>query len=67
MFWALRDCGAPASSLVYNHVQHGDFVTAWRPVPELHAAVHADTGDLPEFGADLVDIVTGRVGVDYMR
>lgn len=66
MFWALHDCGAPAKSLVYNSVQHGDFVTAWKPVPELHAAVHVNTGgDLPDFAADLMSIVSGRVEVDY--
>ena len=58
MYWALRDCGAPARKLVYTRVGHADFVTGWRPLPALGgAAASAATGDLPAFSADLVRLL----------
>jgi acetyl esterase/lipase len=63
MHWALLDAGAPCRSLVYNAAGHGDFVVAWRPLPVAGAAAEegGDTAGLPDFAADLVDVVKGRV------
>ncbi|GIL85951.1 hypothetical protein Vretimale_9012 [Volvox reticuliferus] len=64
----LRRCGVPVRHLLYNHVGHGDFVMAWRPLkpaamPTAGGGPDADLhleGLLP-CGRDFLRIVTGRV------
>jgi prenylcysteine alpha-carboxyl methylesterase len=53
--WALHDCGVRVKSLVYAEPGHGDFVTAWRPLPTLTPS--HDAKDLPGFASDLIRIV----------
>eukprot|EP00887_Chlorella_sp_A99_P007116 scaffold2.g7116.t1 len=61
MYWLLHDCGVPAKHLVYTRVSHGDFVTCWRPLPQLGAATAGTANDLPGHASDLVAVARGAV------
>ncbi|GLI71096.1 hypothetical protein VaNZ11_016165, partial [Volvox africanus] len=64
----LRRCGVPVRHLLYNHVGHGDFVMAWRPLKPaaMPTAVEGPDADLHlerllPCGRDFLRIARGRV------
>ncbi|GIL64691.1 hypothetical protein Vafri_18546 [Volvox africanus] len=64
----LRRCGVPVRHLLYNHVGHGDFVMAWRPLKPaaMPTAVDGPDADLHlerllPCGRDFLRIAKGRV------
>ena len=59
MFHALRDCGVPVRTLLYDRVGHADFVTGWHVQTRVGGRPTHDTSDLAPFAADLVAVLHG--------